>query len=249
MSDNERENLLQLLDVVPIPRAIEPLPEIRVPRYIHNEILNCMESIREIVGEYIFSTPTPKEIQLLKPIADFRLNYELPQNAIRRRVNSNRFYVVAGGYAAFVEGRTFDYKDIDIFTNSPGFRRRLFNDDYNGRQFHIENKPPYQYIYTNFRREFNIKEYMEEILQGFDMDICSIAYTRLNDEYIKCVRIKPWTKRSVLKVKPERFFRYAKRSKNVNKLKHLALFTFLKNATPEEKNYFNENIVPSTDFS
>jgi hypothetical protein len=231
--EEDREELIRLLDI--------PYDRQRI-------VFNCMEAINEIFGECIFSTPTKEEIQLLKPIIDFRLNVQFNVPRIVNRNNFCRYYIVAGGYAAFVAGKTNDYGDIDIFTSSPPqFRRNLFNAYEDG--FQLVDKPPYQYIHTNFKCNLTIREYMEEILMGFDLDICSVAYTRLNDEYIKVERKKPLNKNTIMKIKPDRFFKYAKRQKNVNSLKHLALFTFLKHAKPDEKEYFNNTIVPRFDFS
>lgn len=222
--DEERIELERLLDI--------PVRENRI-------VLNCLETLKEVYGDYKYSTPSKEEIQKLKPIVDFRLNVD------NRRIR--RFYIVAGGYAAYVAGRTFDYDDIDIFTNSPNFGRYREH-QYNPR-FHIVDKPPYQYIHTNFPGVNSIGHYIEDILGGFDLDICSVAYTFFNNAYMKVERIRPLNKHTILKIKPDRFFKYAKRAKNVNSLKHLSLFTFLKHGKENERKYFNNVIVPRFDFS
>lgn len=192
--------------------------------------LECCESLPP---EFRWSEASPEEVLKLKPVADLKLNI----NSGHPR-GYTRYYFVAGGFAAYVAGRTTTYDDIDVYTNA-GYRpRRLTFLEYPGCDIdYIDNKYPYQYIHTV--REFkNVQEYMMAILKNFDIDLCAIAYcldVKWNDtpedrkkrKYYKMERKKDLCLSDVMKFSPKRIQKYASRVKTPFNLKFLALSTVL----------------------
>lgn len=210
--------------------------------------ITCWENFLNTYGQYIYSTPSREEIDKIRHIVYLYANFEgvnVPGPVVTRR----RYAIIAGGYAAWLDRRTNSYDDIDIYTTEPvphsaGLRYNEY--DTSGDDFVVIDKYPYQYMHYNWLKtnsNQSIKTFMSDILSKFDMDICAVAYTKMRNEWIKCVRIKPQTKESFLKIKPKRFLKYAKRQRNVTCLKHLALFTLLGMGNKQDLKYFHDNLA------
>lgn len=189
--------------------------------------LNCSEKLSL---EYIWSEASAEEVLKLKPLADLKLNI------LRGHPRGlTRYYFVAGGFAAFVNGRTNTYDDIDIYTTASYRPRRLTYLEYPDRDIdYIDDKYPYQYIHSS-KKYSSIQDYVKAILHNFDLDLCAVAYwleTCCSKEcmkYYKCERKKDLVAKDVLKFSPKRIEKYATRIKTPFTLKLLALNSVLKN--------------------
>lgn len=175
----------------------------------------------KVLQEFEHSEPTEEELKRLKPIKD--LDQSMTWKV--RGEPKHRWYIVAGGYAAYVDGRTNDYTDIDIYhTKKERYVRRLVYLDYPDKGIqHIVNDSPYQYIEMNYEHP-TINLFMEKILLGFDLKECCVAYAKTGkDRYIKLTRNKEYTKNDILKLNPDRMAKYNKRNTKVVSLAWLSL--------------------------
>lgn len=186
-----------------------------------------------LLPEFKFSEASDNEIKLLKPLTNI-----LDKSMIKIRngeIYFERLYFVAGGYAAYVAGKTNTYDDIDIYTNATYHVRRLTYDEYPDRMIkYIANKYPYQFIHIG-EKFGDIQKFVKKVLYGFDLDICSIAYWLDGGKFFKMERIKDMTAKDLIRIRPDRLDKYIKRSKFATSLKLQSLKILL--------NYFDLNDV------
>mgnify|MGYP003402345657 CR=1 FL=1 len=181
------------------------------------EKLLCKEKLQP---EYIHSDVTLKEEMALKPVEG------LMTKIVRFSFEKKPFKCVAGGYAAYVDNRTFRYDDIDVFrTPLPTTSRRSHNYP-DSTILKVIDKKPYQMIYTVYKDEDSIQSFMEKVLSSFDLQECCVAYGYEFlpvPKFVKCTRKIDYTKEKILSLSHKRMKKYNQRSKTVPTLKWLSL--------------------------
>lgn len=145
---------------------------------------------------------------------------------------------VAGGYAAWVEGVTNYYDDIDIFLETHEYVTDE-NTPYNSKKHIVrvvDYEPHFQLIYCNFKdwiapdKSTNKMRFIKNLLRSFDIDLCRVAYY-FDEEKDKVMYIRHFSEYltyKVLKMCPIRMHKYNRRSNSVISLKWLALTKTLK---------------------
>lgn len=188
------------------------------------ERLLCREVIKP---EYKIRSATSEEVLKLKSLPFLKDTDERFQ----------RYYMVAGGYAAWVAGRTTTYGDIDIFCSKhpESFVRQLmYEEEY--PNFTVYSRGNYQFILWMFDRTLhtNADIFFSEILDSFDMDVCRVGYFRRNDslKYYCIERTSEPKRRNLWKHSVTRFKKYSKRVKVPFSLFDLALNECLDIDTP-----------------
>lgn len=179
--------------------------------------LLCTESLDP---KWTFREATDKEILKLKPL---------------NMLFHNEFQMcVAGGFAAWVEGITTTYGDIDFFLNDGQNRKRVhdYGADYKDKRIiSIINSGVNQFISMSYEgwlscNKFDMRiKFAKWVLEGFDIKECKVAYffcpeemkyyyIRNNDEY---------TQETLLAINSRRMLKYIRRVRNPPSLKYLSL--------------------------
>jgi hypothetical protein len=190
--------------------------------------LLCTETI---LPEYCVVKPSNDEILKLKSLHVLR-KHDVDGPVPLRQLHV--VSIVAGGYAAWVDGRTNFYDDIDIFTTDRIWHMRRSEQPYNGI-FDISESGSYQFIRT-INEHHGIVNYAKEILKGFDLQDCCVAYgwCRQQKVYFKVTRRIDYTHQNILKLKASRMKKYNKRSTTVKPLKWLALTAVKEHVVKED---------------
>ena len=141
--------------------------------------------------------------------------------------------VVAGGFAAWVAGRTTTYNDIDLFRRGIAYAMFHGNVNYDNSSSHIlriQNNGQYQVMTVKYDGPLAVTDRrMKEllltfILKKFDMPVCRIGYfyDTANKNFV-CVELyQMLNNKQVLKLIPERMERYNRRMKTPNSLQWLS---------------------------
>lgn len=193
---------------------------------------------RDYEEEIILREATEDEINLLKTIIF---------------INGFNDGVVAGGYAAWVNGLTTSYSDIDCYFKETRLmmRSRL---QYNFTTVNrIENDGFYQRIFTIYKEEWlgvsdstNKQLFLEFILRGFDLPICKVGYYYAkNEKKFMCMTMKQKiNNKKVLALCTERMIKYNKRCKQIPSLKWLAITACKQHKVEDLKEFIKSiNIV------
>lgn len=196
---------------------------------------SMIECIDVLKPKYTMRKATPQEILKLKP-----LNLE-------SKLHFNNYYFVGGGYAAYVEGVTNFYNDIDIFRRE----RHYFDtdDDFNiletnevmeyGNQNikEVLNSLQYQYITMKYDGWFatssinNFIYFIVSVLENFDLNECKVAYffcyedlkKNLGSYYYLRLKDTKYDVPTAINLPVKRMKKYIERSTKVPNLKYLAL--------------------------
>jgi len=148
---------------------------------------------------------------------------------------------VAGGFAAFVEGRTTTYNDIDIFKNNGANIRSgiRFIEDYNDAKIRkIFNNGTYQTISMHYdgwicrNKKMMQERFAKWVLKDFDLIDCKVAYYAVEGKYYYLRHNIEYCKKHVLALQHYRMRKYNTRVKIPKSLKWLAL--------TELKTHYNE---------
>lgn len=180
-------------------------------------------SCKEIFSpEYRVRSATPEEVLKLKSLTYLDDTVE----------STSKYAMVSGGFAAWVNGRTTTYDDIDIFcTRLPaGLPRRIpYEEDY--QHFTVQSCGIYQFVTWMYDNKLhkNADDFFTEILDSFDLDICRVGYFRRHPskKYYCIERTAKARARNLWRQRPDRFRKYSKRVKSPFKLFELALNTCL----------------------
>lgn len=179
---------------------------------LNSSVLKCGESLGE---NWTMREATQKEVLQLKPV-------------LMRGTNEQ---CIAGGFAAFVEGRTTTYDDIDIFKNNgSNIRSQVLTDGYNDVQIRrIINNHPYQIICMHYdgkitkdRKDMQ-ERFAKMVLKGFDLIDCKVAYYIVDGKYYYIRHNIEYCKKHVLGLRHRRMRKYNIRAKTPKSLKWLAL--------------------------
>jgi len=180
---------------------------------LNSSVLKCGENLEK---NWTMREATQEEILKLKPVL-LRASCE---------------QCVAGGFAAFVEGLTTTYDDIDLLKNNGAnipseFR---FIEDYNdGKIRRIINTGAYQIISMHYDGwitgdKKNMQErFAKMVLKDFDLTDCKVAYYIVDDKYYYLRHNIEYCKKHVLGLKHRRMRKYNTRAKTPKSLKWLAL--------------------------
>lgn len=190
--------------------------------------LLCKESLPPM---FTIRKATEREILFLKPIPFNRLYSQC----------------VAGGYAAYVEGTTTTYGDIDVFKND-GANMPQNRNSYNGMSSirNIKQFNHYQSMSMLFDGWLtpdplkNNIEFAKYVINGFDLKESKVAYFQ-NDTYYYIRQNYEYCKRDICRLRPDRMFKWNKRMKTPNSLKYLSLAHVKKNYDPSDfKSFINK---------
>lgn len=163
--------------------------------------------------------------------------------------------VVAGGYAAWVNGVTNSYNDIDLFFKES--RYRFFTTRSRSYRFaninRIERDGFYEQIFINYEEEWlgisehaSLQLFLKHILKGFDIPECKVGYyyNKVEKKFV-CVKLQTQlNNEAVLALNVDRMIRYNKRCKNVPTLKWLAVTACKKHNVENLKSFIQSiNII------
>jgi hypothetical protein len=173
--------------------------------------LDCDEFME---NTWIKREATPEEILKLKPVM----------------MNTFDYQCVAGGFAAYVEGVTTTYDDIDIFKNNGVKVRRGIVEPYKDMKItRILNNGAYQTIsmiydgwFSKDRKEMQ-ERFAKWVLQDFDLIECKVAYYYYKGKYYYIRQNVEYCKQNVLALQSGRMRKYNARAKTPKSLKWLAL--------------------------
>jgi hypothetical protein len=192
----------------------------------NSSVFKCGENLEK---NWTMREATQEEILKLKPVL------------MRDGYGDGYEQCVAGGFAAFVEGQTTTYDDIDIFKNNGANIRSEFRfiDDYNDAKIRrIINNGPYQFISMYYngwitRDKKNMQErFAKMVLKDFDLIDCKVAYYFVDGKYYYLRHNIEYCKKHVLGLTHQRMRKYNTRAKTPKSLKWLAL--------TELKTHYNE---------
>jgi hypothetical protein len=180
---------------------------------VNSSTLNCDENL---ANTWTMREATQEEILKLKPVI----------------MTGYHNQCVAGGFAAFVEGLTNTYDDIDIFKNDGAniqARGRL-RENYNDAKIRrILNNGAYQTISMNYdgwiskdKRAMQ-EEYAKWVLTDFDLLDCKVAYYFFRDKYYYIRHNVEYCKNDIIGLQHNRMRKYNTRVKTPKSLKWLAL--------------------------
>lgn len=127
-------------------------------------------------------------------------------------VGANDFWIIAGGFAAFLHGSTDQYNDIDIFVSSSSLSDHHFAEMelvkcYNNIKNIVNCTNNLQFIFTKHQAD-TIEQFTQTILGSFDMDICSVAFYKKNQQWFKCIRTTSDDLQNVDKLNDKRLYKY-----------------------------------------
>lgn len=178
---------------------------------------------------------------------------------------NRKYFMVAGGYAAWVAGRTNTYNDVDIFCSErpQGVPRKLLYDEY--EHFQVQDYGNYQFVLWNASTPLNYAPPMEnelsyfgDILDTFDLDVCRIGYFKVLEAglirrkygmtYYCIERNDNWRKRNLWKHNCPRFTKYSARVKTPFTLFELALNNCLEKDTVGTIRKLNKVCLPYLQF-